>query len=273
MLLNKSAILFRNSIEFGEELNICKLFFGDKVYESRMVLPHDALVVGRYSVMPFYKELCDDLAVINSKLINDYNQHLYIADIKNYEHDLRGLTPRTYYRMEDVPDNGGPFVLKGSTSSRKDRWASHAFAWNKKAAIEVQSRLLEDPMISEQGIVIRDYIPLVKLMDSVCGPPISKEFRFFVCYNKILSSGFYWSNYTGDLKEVPSPNEVPQSFLNKIINIIGDSCNFYVLDIAQTQSGEFILIEINDGQMSGLSECDPNELYKNLKTTMFYEKY
>jgi hypothetical protein len=37
------------------------------------------------------------------------------------------------------------------------------------------------------------------------------------------------------------------------------------MDIAKTQSGEWIVIELNDGQMSGLSENDPNVLYKNLK--------
>jgi hypothetical protein len=38
-----------------------------------------------------------------------------------------------------------------------------------------------------------------------------------------------------------------------------------VLDVAEKENGEFVLIEINDGQMSGLSCCNPEELYLNLK--------
>jgi hypothetical protein len=37
-----------------------------------------------------------------------------------------------------------------------------------------------------------------------------------------------------------------------------------VLDIAETEKGDWILIEMNDAQMSGLSMNDPQMLYKRL---------
>jgi hypothetical protein len=38
--------------------------------------------------------------------------------------------------------------------------------------------------------------------------------------------------------------------------------------VAKTQSGEWIVIELNDGQMAGLSDNDPSVLYHNLKVRL-----
>ena len=45
--------------------------------------------------------------------------------------------------------------------------------------------------------------------------------------------------------------------------------NFFVLDIAKTESGDWILVEINDGQMSGLSMCNPHQLYSKLQQIVY----
>jgi ATP-grasp domain, R2K clade family 3 len=39
---------------------------------------------------------------------------------------------------------------------------------------------------------------------------------------------------------------------------------FVVADVALTTAGDWILIELNDGQMSGLSDTDANELYSKI---------
>ena len=43
-----------------------------------------------------------------------------------------------------------------------------------------------------------------------------------------------------------------------------EQTNFFVMDIARTAEGKWIIIELNDGQQSGLSNVDPEELYSNL---------
>jgi hypothetical protein len=45
-----------------------------------------------------------------------------------------------------------------------------------------------------------------------------------------------------------------------------------VLDIGELETNEWILIEMNDGQMSGLSNNNPEILYKNLKKELCKEK-
>lgn len=50
--------------------------------DSRMEIPANALVVGRYAVLPFYDELYYDLFHKKSILINAPAQHRYLADIQ-----------------------------------------------------------------------------------------------------------------------------------------------------------------------------------------------
>jgi len=246
------------------ELKIANKFF--VAFNSRSKVGGGELVIGRYSVLPYYKELEEDLAYKGSKLINSFAQHRYVADLSNYVQDLDGLTFRTWSAKElpYLPDNI-PLVLKGETNSRKDLWQTHMFANNKQEAIKVLSNLMKDNLIGQQEIYVREYVPLVQLTENNLGPPVTLEFRFFVAYGKVLSGGFYWSNHVENLSEVPSPSMVPQDFLQKVIDKVGNNANFFVVDVAKTQSGDWIVVELNDGQMSGLSENNPEVLYKNLK--------
>lgn len=241
------------------------------IVESRMDIRPDMLVIGRYSVLPFYEEQERDIKMAGARLINSYQQHQYIAHLMNWYRDLEGFTPRSWSSLEECPIDG-PFVLKGATNSRKFQWDTHMFAKTRREAAEVCVELQNDSLIGFQDIIIREYVPLKAYMTAIHGLPITKEFRFFVAYGQILSGGYYWSSHVEDLEEVPSPFEVPREFLQKVIYRIGDKADFYAIDVAQTESGDWIVVELNDGQMSGLSENDPEILYKNL-TTVLHSMY
>jgi len=64
--------------------------------------------------------------------------------------------------------------------------------------------------------------------------------------------------------KVPDPSDVPTAFLQEAIRRIGNKVNFYTLDVAQTASGEWIVIELNDGSMAGLSCIEPDVFYQSL---------
>ena len=230
-------------------------------------IPKNSFVVGRFSLYPFYYDQQRELACNNSKLINTHSQYQYIADLKNYVYDLKELTPKTWDRLEDLPENT-KFILKGETNSRKNAWKTSMFANNKKEAIEVHGKLCEDTLIGNQNIYIREYVPLYKYIDGIGGMPVTKEYRFFVAFGEVISSGFYWQNYLEDIGEVPDVNEVPKEFIKEVIARVGANSNFYVIDVALTKENKWIVIELNEGQFSGLSCNDPDVLYKNLKEAL-----
>lgn len=260
----RPIILYRESREtmhWGELAAATKHF---DCIESRMMIQSGDLVIGRYSVLPFYKEQERDIKLAGAQLINNFEQHNYIADLKNWVYDLKELTPETWDRLIDLPDDCS-FVLKGETNSRKHEWNTMMFAKDKKAACEVHSLLCKDGLIGYQDIYIRKYYPLKTYMISIQGLPITHEFRFFVCYGQVLCGGYYWSNYVDDLSAVPDIDDVPKDFLQEVIKRVGNKTNFYTIDVAQTADGQWIVIELNDGQMAGLQENLPEELYFNLK--------
>lgn len=257
----RNIILYRGQDFEREELDSAHQFF--ECTDRRPEIQDGDLVIGRYSLYPFYVDQAKDIEYVGAKLINNYQQHRYIADLQNYVMDLRELTPRTWRSCEDLPDKGS-FVLKGETNSRKSNWKRDMFAPDKKAAIEIYGRLMDDSLIGTQNIYIRRYEPMVTYMEGVNGMPITKEFRFFVAYRQILSGGYYWQNYIDELSEKPDPSEVPREFLQEVIERIGDQSNFYTIDVGISISGKPFVVELNEGQAAGLSCNDPFEMYKNL---------
>ena len=55
----------------------------------------------------------------------------------------------------------------------------------------------------------------------------------------------------------------PRDFLEEVIEKVGKNINFYAVDIAETAEGKWIVVELNDGMMSGTSENNLDELYGN----------
>lgn len=259
--MQRNIILYRGLDFERDELSEANQFF--ECTNRRPDIQAGDLVIGRYSLLPFYLEQAKDIEYVGAKLINSYQQHRYIADLQNYVMDLQELTPRIWTSPTDLPDRG-QFVLKGETNSRKSNWKRDMFAPDKKAAIEIYARLMDDSLIGQQKIYIRRYEPMVTYMEGIGGIPVTKEFRFFVGYKQLLSGGYYWSNYIDDLPEVPSPDEVPREFLAEVIGRVGDQSNFYTIDVGQSISGKWFVVELNDGQQAGLSSNDPFTLYKNL---------
>lgn len=260
------TILYRLSSGLMDEVELAAAEKHFVTYKSQMSVRGGDLVIGRYSVLPYYAELETDLRSVGAKLINSYREHRYVADLQNYVADLGDMTfPTWNFRdIHALPDDM-PLVLKGETNSKKDKWLTHMFAKNKRAAVEVFSNLQDDSLLASQEIYVRQYIPLKKLAEGIGGQPITMEFRFFVLYGKVVSGGYYWSSNLDQLDKVPDTSMVPRSFLQKAIDRVKDRVTFFVIDVAQTESGDWLVVELNDGQMSGLSENDPNVLYSNLK--------
>lgn len=263
------VILFRPHIHHENEFGYAKRHF--PVVTQRAHVPPGSLVIGRYSCLPYYKELEADLAYSHSALVNTYRQHRYIADLANWYQDLEGLTPKTWFHLHEIPE--GEFVLKGETNSKKFQWGTHMFASSRAAAGEVYSRLQADGLVGEQRVCIREYVPLRTFTIDAGGRglPITEEYRFFVLDGHVLSGGFYWSSHY-ELAEDPTngidPDNVPREFLADVCARVGANARFYVVDVARTADGKWIVVELNDGQMSGLSENNPEVLYSALSARL-----
>lgn len=265
------VILFRSTLnpraEEDREIAAARQA-GLPVIFKRSDIERGQLVVGRYSVLPFYRELAEDVVKLGGTLINSVAQHRFISDLINW-YEVLGpeLTPRTWTRLEELPEMG-PFVLKGETNSRKDRWATHMYAASRRDAVAVACRLREDGLLSSQTIYARQFLRLKQLAVGLGGMPLANEYRFFCLDNKILSSAFYWSTHVDELGPKPTPPEATAFVGEEVLPRLGDQTRFVVIDVAEDESGRFWVIEPNDGQMSGLAENDPVALYAALAAAL-----
>lgn len=253
-------ILFRKDITTEPELEVAKKYFPCVEYRSQV--PTDSLVIARYSALPFYKELEVDLKACGSRLLNSKSEHDWIANFDYYE-NLKDYTFTSWTEFE-YPYSGydGPVVVKGRTNSRKHQWSTKMFATDKKAAINVASELANDSLIGPQGLIYRQYVPLKTFEVDFTGLRYTNEFRFFCYKTDILSYGYYWS--IAEHPELGTLDDAAFDLVSKVATIAAQHTNFFVLDIAEKESGGWILVEVNDGQCSGLSLNAPDMLYRNL---------
>jgi hypothetical protein len=83
----------------------------------------------------------------------------------------------------------------------------------------------------------------------------------------LISSSYYWS-IAKDAEKINSNTgwkKDAETFSKMIAKRVSPHVGFFAIDVAKTESGDWIVIEINDGQMSGLSMIDPKQFYKNLE--------
>lgn len=258
-------ILFR-PFGFEEEYEACVSIFGQgSVLSNRNSIPKDKIVVGRYSVLPFYKELEQDIRISGSAPITDFREHRYIAGFHWYE-DLREYTFESYDDTDFYKAPEGAYVVKGETNSKKIRWNEKMFASTKKEAQEIASDLVDDGALLGQRIIYRRYTPLKTFETGLYGLPITNEWRFFFLGSKIIDYGYYWDNLGSE--EAKNKARITQEGINFAIHMaeyVQRYNSFFVVDIAEMEDGRWVLVEINDAQMSGLSAINPVNFYTNLK--------
>lgn len=259
-------VYFRHDRTTEEEYYQCQKFFDTVDYRMRLK-PMASTVICRYSALPFNKELEQDLKELGCTPINSSFEHDYIANM-DWIYDLENLTFPTWYRLEDVPGDF-PMVVKGRTNSRKFEWNTRMFAQTRADAVNIMHELWHDPLIGPQGVVFRKYVPLKTYEIGLNGMPMTNEWRCFFYKEKLVDAGFYWSSLD-DMTKVDT-----NSFYNegmevakKAASILSENTTFFVVDVAQGEDGRWWVVEVNDGQMSGLSTIPEERFYKNLKEVL-----
>ena len=261
----------RGGWESAAEFEICREVFGDENVTLSRMIPKNEVVIGRYSVLPHYQELVRDLDFNNCKLINSYQQHKWIVDC-DWINDLKDYTFETFFDYNFHLSPEDRYIVKGKVNSRKEQWDTLMYAPNKIKASEIAAELCHDPLINPQGIIYRRFHELEKFGETERGTPIVNEWRIFILDGKIVSSGFYWKGF------IELDNSVEKDFqrggmifVGRILNHLSDCVDsfslprFLVIDIAKDVHGKWWVVEVNDGQMSGLQGNSTRLFYTRLR--------
>ncbi|CAM2065757.1 ATP-grasp domain-containing protein [Sulfidibacter corallicola] len=159
---------------------------------------------------------------------------------------------------------GSAVVIKDYVKSQKHYWNEACFipdASNLTQAKSVIARFreLQDQCL-EGGLVCRRYVPLLQIgTHPRSGMPLGLEYRIFFFEGHAVLTKPYWPEMKTDHEEVPLDR------FNQIASQV--KSQFFTMDVAKTESGSWLIVELGDAQVSGLPRpADAELLFQNLKS-------
>jgi hypothetical protein len=156
-----------------------------------------------------------------------------------------------------------PIIVKDYVKSQKHNWTEACFipkASDRDSVKKIVSKFIDlqgDGL--NVGLVFRKFEELEFLINhSKSKMPLTKEFRLFFLNGQVIQIFNYWDE--GDYGDT-KPD------LTKFVDIGRKvKSNFFTMDIAKKKNGDWIIMELGDGQVSGLPDnADKNNFYRAVK--------
>ena len=255
--LNHSCALFSyEDLEVGKLSLYGEDIKGLSIYRGWMIPTH------MYEL--FYNLLLEK----GIQLINSPKEYAKYHLLPGWYSDFEGLTPFSVWNeSRDIEDAlkltkglEGAFVVKDYVKSRKHEWHDACFIKDisdKEETFRVINNFIYRQGDNlEGGVVLRKFESLKSMgrhKDS--GMPISEEYRVFVFKGEILISDNYWSK-----NEEVNISEDEYLWIESMASKI--ESNFVTIDLVRKTDGKLIIMEMGDGQVSGLQQIDAYEFYR-----------
>lgn len=221
----------------------------------------------RVGALDNYAQLYHSLQESGLTLINNTDEHNIASLLPDWYPLIAAYTPRSrwYETLPDVAtimtDFNFPVFIKGERQTNRHQLSSSK-ASNKQELQNILDNWKHDPILNWQKLICREFIPLEKIGEAI-GDKIqySKEFRVFVWKNKVMEIGQYWTDAPTVLLSVAEQQEI-RLLVEKVAQIV--RVPFLVVDVAKTEGGRWIVIELNDAQESGYAAVSRINLWKKI---------
>lgn len=210
------------------------------------------------------------------KLTNSLEQYSSCHYFNNWYSLVKDLTPKSitinYSDINSILDSILDFkeevksalIIKDAVKSLKHNWYEACYIPEFASPLQIAKvvktflDIKKDQNDLNLPIVIRKFEKLKSIgVHEKSKMPISHEYRTYVYNGKIISQSPYWDSA---LKNPP-----PIEFINSISDRLKCKSNLFTIDSALKQNGEWICIEIGDGQVSSLPDLlDKKDYFKSL---------
>lgn len=199
-------------------------------------------------------------------LVNDPEAYRFCHHLPVAYPVLEGATPRSVWLpLVDAnavdfdavhsalqPFGRGPIVVKDYVKSQKHYWNEACFIpdASDRARVECVTRRFLELQAENlaEGLVFRELVDLEPIgVHPRSGMPLGAEVRTFWLDGELLLSHPYWS----DVADAASPQaDLPLEWLHAIARKVPS--RFFTIDVARLRSGAWTVMELGDGQVSGL---------------------
>lgn len=153
----------------------------------------------------------------------------------------------------------GAVVVKDYVKSEKHAWKEACFIPDPAdfaAASRVIAKFIElRGEAFEGGLVLRAFLPLKRTgVHPQSGMPLSEEVRTFWTSDRLVAAGDYWGDAA--LVEVPAVVREAAARVKR---------PFFTVDGARKEDGEWVVMEVGDGQVSALPDAmGAGEFYRGV---------
>lgn len=221
-----------------------------------------------------YQQLAQGLAAKKYQLINDPAAYAYCHHLPNvlpllgdqtpaslvFPHE-QGLAASSIAAQAATYFNQQALIIKDYVKSRKHEWHEACFIPN--ANDQAQSARVIRTFIERQaealvgGVVLRAWHPLqIWQTHQQSGLAMPYEYHSFWLDGRLLWATPYWDHQLTQ----PTPDWSRYAALAQHIQ-----SRFWTLDLALTQTGDWLIIELGDAQVSGLPDhANAQELFRAL---------
>lgn len=263
LLLGKLPILVKTIQNGSYDFPFRNWFPCDSVFRGIM-----QPVLLRIGAIADYNEICDKLAEMKLCPLVSPEEHLRASKLSAWYPLLSGRTPfsKIYPKLPPLEivrkDFSFPIFVKGDRQTSKHS-RKLCIIENESMYLQLQQLWKEDPILHWQEIVIREYVPL-KAVDTESFPdmvPLSYEFRLFFWRRNLVGWGPYWTigkRYSFDEAEREKVFTLGQHAAEQV------NVPFLAVDLAKTEKGEWIVIEVNDGQESGYAGVEVRRMWERI---------
>jgi ATP-grasp domain-containing protein len=200
-------------------------------------------------------------------LVSSAAQYAEATFFPNYFPKIRDRSPAAVWTDSDDTFQAwsasrklgdGPFVLKDHVKSAKHQWHDACFI-PKESGRENFERIAENLRAEQgklfhRGFVIRQYVPLKRVGRSPREYPQCEEYRLFFWKRQLLAAAHYHGQPDNSVDWTPFV-EIAQRF----------DAPFFSMDIAQTEAGDWIVVDVGAGECSSLPpSLKPITFYRRL---------
>lgn len=225
-----------------------------------------------------YAALYDALRSRGVKLINNERQYQHTHHLPKSFSLIEDHSPRTVWIKTDGQNlsydtimqllntfAGRSLILKDFVKSEKHYWFEACYIPSASDLDAVQSTVKRFLKLRgadlEGGLVFREFVEFMPLTEhSRSQMPLIKEYRIFFLDGLSIATLRYW-----DIEGYDESDEPPPGLFADIAQQI--SSRFFTMDVAQRSNGEWMIIELGDGQVAGLpTDIDLDVFYQKLAT-------
>ena len=235
---------------YGEEIS------GLTIYRGWMMKPE------------MYRLFYDRLEEKGIILINTPEEYVRYHILPGWYSEFKDDTACSVWEDQGTVDSAlmltegleGSYIVKDYVKSRKHEWYDACFIndISDKANAERIIRTFIERQGSDiiGGVVLRKFVQLKSIgFHEKSGMPISEEYRIFVFAGRIMIIDDYWQE---DKKVYFSGAEM--HWIESAVKRL--KSNFVTMDIARREDGSLIIMELGDGQVSGLQQIKPGDFYR-----------